>query len=164
MLAPIYAHLPDELKFVYAMIVLLLEYKKDLIIPAPNCKVEARNIRPLRSELPAVWSDTSNAMRGLKDHSLHMLVLEEVLELELSNFSRLLKMKPGIDDDQHVILEMSNDLRFKGMEFYEEEKPKRQNAKETKAYLEAIVLRTKTGSKQVSALESSNSSIRHQHF
>ena len=80
-------------------------------------------------------------MRGFKDHSLHMLVLVEVLGLELSSFSRQLKLKPGIDDDHQVIVAMSNDLWFRGMEIKEEGK-KRQNAKETKAHLEALVLRT----------------------
>ena len=52
-------------------------------------------------------------MRGFKDHSLHMLVLDEVLGLELSNFSRQLMLKPGIDDDHRVIVAMSNDLWFR---------------------------------------------------
>ena len=56
-LSPGYAHLPDGLKLVYAMVKLLSEGKYDLIISAPNREVEARNLRPLRAELPAVWSD-----------------------------------------------------------------------------------------------------------
>ena len=100
------------------------------------------NLRPLRAELPAVWSDISNAMRGFKDHSLHMLVLDEVLGLELSNFSRQLKLKPGIDDDYQVIVAMSNDLWFRGTEI-KEKGGRRKNFKETRAHLEAIVLRTK---------------------
>ena len=55
-------------------------------------------------------------MRGFKDHALHTLVLDEVLGLELSNFSRQLKFKPGIDDDHRVIIAMSNDLWFRAME------------------------------------------------
>ena len=58
------------------------------------------NLRPLRSELSAVWSDILNAMRGFKDHSLHMLVLEEMSQLELHDFNRQLKMKLGIDNDR----------------------------------------------------------------
>ena len=54
--------------FVYAMVALLSEGKCDVIISAPNCKVEAKNLRPPRAELPAVWSDISKAMRGFKDH------------------------------------------------------------------------------------------------
>ena len=94
------------------------------------------------AELPAVWSDISNAMRGFKDHSLHMLVLDEVLGFELSNFSRQLKLKPGIDDDHRVIVAMSNDLWFRGMEI-KEEGERRKNLNETRAHLEAMVLRTK---------------------
>ena len=142
-LSPGYVHLPDGLKFLYALIALLSESKYDVILTAPNCEVEARNLRTLWSEVPAVWSDISNAMRGFKDHLVHMLVLDEVLRLdELSNFSRKLKLKPGIDDDYRVIVGMSYDLWFRGMEI-DEEGEKRQNAKETKAHLEAMVLRTK---------------------
>ena len=55
-LSPGCAHLPDGLKLVCSMIALLSEWKYDVIIPAPNREVEARNLRPLRSELPAVWT------------------------------------------------------------------------------------------------------------
>ena len=98
-LSPGYAHLPDGLNFAYAIVALLSEGIYDVIISAPNREIGMENLRPLRAELPAVWSVISNAMRGFKDHSLHMLVLDEMLGLELSNFSRQLKLKPGIDDD-----------------------------------------------------------------
>ena len=110
------------------MIALLSEGKYDVIIPAPNRELEAKNLRPIRSELPAVWSDISNAMRGFKNHSLHTLVLDEVMGLELSNFSRQLKLKPGVNEDHRVIVRMSIDLWFSGMEI-KEEGEKRQNAK-----------------------------------
>ena len=126
----------------YAMIALLSEGKYDVIIPAPNGKVEARNLRPLRSELPSVWSDISKAMRGFEDHSLHMLVLDEVLGLKLSNFSRQLKLKPRIDDDHRVIVGKSNDLWLRGMEI-KKEGGKRHNAKVMKAHLKAMILRMK---------------------
>ena len=61
-LSPGYAHLLDGLKFVYAMVALLSERKYDVIISAPNRGIEMENLRPLRAELPAVWSDISNAM------------------------------------------------------------------------------------------------------
>ena len=98
-LSPGYAHLPDGLKLVYVIVALLLEGRYDVVISAPNRMIEMENLRPLKAELPAVWSDISNAMRGFKNHALHMLVLDEVLGLELSNFSRQLKLKPGRDDD-----------------------------------------------------------------
>ena len=88
------------------------------------------NLRPLRAELPTVWSDISNVMRGFNNHSLHILVLDEVLALELSKFSRQLKLKPGIDDDHRVIVAMSNDLWFRRMEI-KEGGDRRKNSKET---------------------------------
>ena len=142
-LCPGYAHLPDGPKFVNAMVALLSDRKYDVSISAPKRRIETEDLRPLRAELPAVWSDISNAMRGFKNHSLHMLVLDEVLGLELSNFSRQLKLKPGIDDDHRVIVAMSNDLWFRGME-RKEEGGRRKNSKETRAHLEAMVLRTKS--------------------
>ena len=78
-LSPGYACPPDGLKFVYAIVTLLSEGKYDVIISAPNRMIEMENLRPLKAELPAVWSDISNAMRGFKDCALHMLVLDEVL-------------------------------------------------------------------------------------
>ena len=53
-LSPGYAHLPDGLKFVYAIVALLSEGKYDVIISAPNSEIEMENLRPLRAELPAV--------------------------------------------------------------------------------------------------------------
>ena len=141
-LSPGYARLPDGLKFVYAIVALLSEGKYDVIISAPNREIEMENLRPLRAELPAMWSDISNAMRGFKDHSLHMLVLDEVLGLELSNFSRQRKLKPGLDDDHRVIVPMSNDLWFRGMDI-KEEGERRNISKDARAHLEAMVLRTK---------------------
>ena len=141
-LSPGYARLPDGLKFVYAIVALLSEGKYDVIISAPNREIEMENLRSLRAELPAVWSDISNATRRFKDHSLHMLVLDEVLGLELSKFSRQLKLKPGIDDDHRVIVTMSNDLWFREMDI-KEEGERRNNSKDTRAHLESMVLRTK---------------------
>ena len=146
-LSPGYAHLPDGLKFVYAIVILLSERKYDVIISAPNRMIELENLRPLKAELPAVWSDISNAMSGFKDHALHMLVLDEVLGLELSNFSRQLKLKPGVDDDHRVIAAMSNDLWFRAMEVAGED-TRRKTSLETRAHMEAMVLRTKPEANQ----------------
>ena len=46
-LSPGYAHLPDGLKFVYAIVTLLSEGKYDVIISAPNRMIEMENLRPL---------------------------------------------------------------------------------------------------------------------
>ena len=146
-LSPGYARLPDGLKFVYAIVALLSEGKYDVIISAANREIEMENLRPLKAELPAVWSDISKEMRGFKDYSLHMLVLDEVLGLELSNFIRQLKMKPAIDDDHRVIVAMSNKLWFRGMDI-KEEGERRNKSNDTRAHLEAMVLRTKPEANQ----------------
>ena len=146
-LSPGYAHLPDGLKFVYAIVALLSEGKYDVIISAPNRMIQMENLRPLRAELPAVWSDISNALREFEDHTLHMLLLDEVLGLELSNFSRQLKLIPGIGDDHRVIIAMSSDLWFRGMEAAGE-REKTKKSQETGSHLEAMVLRTKPEANQ----------------
>ena len=74
-------------------------------------------------------------------------MLHGLLGLELSNFSRQLKLKPGIDDDNRVIVAMSNDLWFRGTEV-KEEGERRKNSKDTAAHLEAMVLRTKPEAKK----------------
>ena len=107
-----------------------LRRELDVIIPAPNREVEATILKLLRSELPAKWSDISNAVKRLKDHLLQMLRLDKVLGMELSKFSRQLKMKPRIDDDYQVVVEMPNDLRLRGMKVEKKERsrtPKKQN-------------------------------------
>ena len=61
-LSPGYASLPNGLKFVYAIVALLSEGKYDVNISASNREIEMKNLKQLRAELPAVWSDISNAM------------------------------------------------------------------------------------------------------
>ena len=74
-------------------------------------------------------------------------MLDEVLGLELSNFSRQLKLKPGIGDDHRVIVAMLNDFWFRGMEAAGE-RERRKSSQETRAHLEAMVLRTKPEANQ----------------
>ena len=94
-LSPGYARLPDGLKFVYAIVALLSEGKYDVIISAPNRMIEMENLRRLKAEVPAVWSDISNAMRGFKDHALHMLVLDEVLGFGTVQFLSTAQIETG---------------------------------------------------------------------
>ena len=131
----------------YAIVALLSKEKYDVIISALNREIEMENLKPLRADLSAVWSDFLNTMRGFKDHSLHMPVFDEVMGLELSNFSRQLKWKPGIDEDHRAIVAMSNYLWFRGMDI-KEERERRKNSQETRAHLEAMVLRTKPEANQ----------------
>ena len=56
-------------------------------------------------------------------------------------------MQPGIGDDHRVIIAMSNDLWFRGMEAAGE-RERRKNSQETRAHLEAMVLKTKPEANQ----------------
>ena len=62
----VFALSSDALKFVYAIVTLLSERKNDVIISAPNRIIEMENLRPLRAELPAVWSDISKDSRTMR--------------------------------------------------------------------------------------------------
>ena len=62
----------------------------------------------------AGWPAIKDILETMSEVVDTLLVLDEVLGLELSNFSRQLKLKPGIDDDYQVIVAMSNDLWFRG--------------------------------------------------
>ena len=63
-LSPGYAALPKPLQFVYTMVTTIAEGRFSVIIPAPNRTVDPNNYYPSRSELPAIWADISNAIRG----------------------------------------------------------------------------------------------------
>ena len=103
------------------MVTTIAEGRFSVIIPAPNRTVDPNNYYPSRSELPAIWADISNAIQGFKDCSTTRLVLDEVLGLELSNFARLLKLRPGIDDDHLLVQQMADDLWFRQMDSAENE-------------------------------------------
>ena len=120
-LSPGYTALPEPLQFVYTMVTTIAEGRFNVIIPAPNRVVDPDNYYPSRSELPAVWADISNTIQGLRDCSLTRLVLDEVLGLELSNFARLLKLRPGVDDDHLLVQQVADDLWFRQMDHAENE-------------------------------------------
>ena len=117
MLSPGYAALPELLQFADTMVTTIAEGRFDVIIPAPIRSVDHENYYPHRSELPAVWTDNSNAIQGLKEHSTTRVVMDEVLELELSNFARLLRLRPAVDDNHVLMQEVANDLWFRQMDY-----------------------------------------------
>ena len=121
-LSPGYAALPEPLQFVYTMVTTTAEGRFNVIILAPNRVLDPNNHYPSRSELPAVWADIYNAIQGLKACSTTRLVLDEVLRLELSNFARLLKLRPGVDDDHLLVQQVTDDLWFRQMDHVENEK------------------------------------------
>ena len=137
-LSPGYAALPEPLQFVYTMVTTIAEGRFNVIIPAPNRVVDPNIYYPSRSELPAVWADISNAIQGLKDCSTARLVLDEVLGMELSNFARLLKLRPGVQQVADV-------LWFRQMDHAENEQGRtvRKNMTSAEEDLMAMALRTK---------------------
>ena len=142
-LSPSYASLPELLQFVCAMVVLLAVGRLDLVISAPNREMDPNLNYPLRSELPAIWSVISNATHGFKDHSTTRI--DEGLGLELSNFGRLLKMRPGVGDENRLVQRLENNLWFRQTDYMrnETEDLVRRNALSTEEDLKAMVLRTK---------------------
>ena len=144
-LSPGYAALPEPLQFVYTMVTTIAEGRFNVIIPAPNRVVDPDNYYPSRSELPAVWADISNAIQELRDCSTTRLVLDEVLGLELSNFARLLKLRPGVDDDHLLVQQVADDLWFRQMDQAENEQGMtvRKNMTAAEEDLMAMALRTK---------------------
>ena len=146
LLSPGYAALPEPLQFVYTMVTTIAEGRFNVIIPALNRVVDdPNNYYPSRSELPAVWADISNAIQGLKGCSTTRLVLDEVLGLELSNFARLLKLRPGVDDDHLLVQQVADNLWFRHMDHAENEQGRtvRKNMTSAEEDLMAMALRTK---------------------
>ena len=116
-----------------------------MILPAPNRTVDPNNYYPSRSELSAIWADISNTIKGFKDCSTTRLVLDEVLGLEVSNFARLLKLRPGVDDDHFLVQQVANDLWFRQMDHAKNEQGRtvRKNLTSAEENLMALALRTK---------------------
>ena len=96
-------------------------------------------------ELPAVWADISNVIEGFKDCSTTRSVLDEVLGLELSNFARLLKWRPGVDDDHLLAQQVADDLWFREVDYARKEQGRtvRRNLTSAEENLMALVLKTK---------------------
>ena len=76
-----------------------------------------------------------------------MLVYDEVLGLELSNFSRQLRIKPGVNVDHQEMVEMSSVQWFREMEVDEEEKPKKAERQRNESSLGSYGFANETGVK-----------------
>ena len=144
-LSPGCATLPEPLQFVHTMVTTLAGGRFSVIIPAPNKMVDPNNYYPPHCELPAICADFSDAIQGFKDCSTTRLVLDEVLGLELSNFARLLKLRPGVDDDHLLVQHAANDLWFRQMDYVRNEQGRmvRRNMTSAEEDLMVLALRTK---------------------
>ena len=131
------------------MVIITAEGRFDVIIHAPNRSVDHNTYYPLLFELPAVWADISNAIQGFKEHSTTRVVLNEVLGLELSNFARLLKLRPGVDDNHVFVQQVANDLWFRQMDYVRDaqERMVGRNLTSSEEDLMALALRSKPHTK-----------------
>ena len=115
--SPGYASMPPALQFVYAVLILIAEGSEwRILMAAPNRELEPVNLRLYRSELPAAWADISHALRGFYGLADVLIVLDEVLLLEISNFARQLKFSPVIGDDHPAINQLTASLWFRSMD------------------------------------------------
>ena len=78
--------------------------------------LEPTNLRLRKSELAAAWADVSHALRGFYELADILIVLDEVLLLEISNFARQLKFSPAIGDDHPIISHLTASLWFRSMD------------------------------------------------
>ena len=115
--SPEYANMPPALQFVYAVLILIAEGNEwRILMAAPNRELEPSNLRLRKSELAAAWADISHALRGFYGLDNILIVLDEVLLLEISNFARQLKFSPVIGDDHPAINQLTASLWFWSME------------------------------------------------
>ena len=115
--SPGYANMPPALQFVYAVLILIAERNEwRILVAAPNQELEPTNLRLRKSELAAAWADLSHALRGFYGLADILIVLDEVLLLELSNFARQLKFSPVIGDDHPAINQLTASLWFRSLE------------------------------------------------
>ena len=115
--SPGYASMPPALQFVYAILILIAEGNGwRVLMAAPNRELEPTNLRLRKSELTAAWADVSHALRGFYELADILIVLDEVLLLEISNFARQLKLSPIIGVDHPVVTHLTASLWFRSME------------------------------------------------
>ena len=115
--SPGYASMPPALQFVYAILILIAEGNEwRILMAAPNRELEPTNLRLRSSELAAAWEDVSHALRGFNELADILIVLDEVLLLEISNFARQLKLSPIIGDDHPVATHLTASLWFRSMD------------------------------------------------
>ena len=127
------------------MVVMLAEGRLDMMIPVPKRQVDPSFYYSYRSELPAILSDISVAIQRFKDQSTTRVVLDEGLGLELFNFGRFLKLRPGVGDEHQLVQHMANNLWFRRTDYVRDERGSlfRWNGLSTEEDLKAMALRTK---------------------
>ena len=148
--SPGYASMPPALQFVYAVLILIAEGNGwRILMAAPNRELESTNLRLRKSELAAAWADVSHALRGFYELADILIVLDEVLLLEISNFARQLKLSPAVGDDHPIVAHLTASLWFRSMELtitsstskFRGPSNERKNVASTEKQLESMVYR-----------------------
>ena len=142
--SPGYASMPPALQFVYAVLILIAEGNAwRILMAAPNRELEPTNLRLRKSELAAAWADVSLALRGFYELADILIVSDEVLLLEISNFARQLKFSPAIGDDHPIISHLTASLWFRSMDLTitSSTSNERKNVAATEKQLESMVYR-----------------------
>ena len=115
--SPGYASMHPALQFVCAVLVLIAEGNAwRILMAAPNLELEPTNLRLRKSELAAAWADVSHALMGFHELADILIVLDEVLLLEISNFARQLKFSPAIGGEHPIISHLTASLWFRSMD------------------------------------------------
>ena len=115
--SPGYASMPPAPQFVYAILILIAEGNAwQILMAAPNRELEPTNVRLRKSEHAAAWADVSHALRGFYELADILIVLDEVLLLEISNFATQLKFSPTVGDDHPIISHLTASLWFRSMD------------------------------------------------
>ena len=73
-------------------------------------------MRFLKSEMAVAWADVSHDLRGFYELADILIVLDEVLLPEISNFARPSKCSPDTRDDHPIISHLTPGLWFRGMD------------------------------------------------
>ena len=145
--SPGYASMPPALQFVYAVLVLIAEGNaRRIVMAAPNRGLKLPNLRIRKSELAAAWADVSHALQGFYELADILIVLDEELLLETSNFTRQLKFSSAIGDDHPIISLLTASLWFRSMDLTIASKSRgpsneMKNVAATEKQLEAMVYR-----------------------
>ena len=115
--SPGYASMPPALQYVYAVLILIPEGNVwRILMAAPNRELERTNLRLRKSEPAAAWADVSHALRGFYELADNLIVLDEVLLLDISNFAGQLRFSPAIGDDHPIINHLTASLWFRSMD------------------------------------------------
>ena len=107
--SPLFRHDATSLHFVYATMTLIAEGTgRQILITAPNRKLELKNLSFFKSELAACWAELSHAVRGVPLFVNTLMVFNEVWCLKTSNLASQFKLRADIHDGHQPVSALSS--------------------------------------------------------